>query len=426
MAKTQDSVTTVQETDEPQESKKGRFSRGRRKKADGHSATEWVDTLHAAEDAQDAEPTTGSPFAAGDDPVEGLPEEPEASPEVDAAAFDKAPPAGLEAPHAAMSEEEALEYERSWKRRHHEGLDDIHHFVDNVIGTSLDPARRRRLGGREVGIADTREVSRSKQTQVRVEGLDEEFLIAFTFPEDEFRGAHVVYETEGGYVLDVRRAIGGDDNQITSQYYTVSRMGEVSHVIDKMRERDHAMRNVEMKRMEREHGSASSTATETTTTETTTTRSYSSSYGDSLPDAEAEALPESFGQPELGDGADAAPEAAALPPLAEEAPAAPEAHEAPQVEVGAAAPALDPGADTADADAGPEGAPAKKRFSLRRKRSDDAGNADEADEADAPAAEAADAETDAGATEPSSRDDTEGKKRGIFRFKKGGAEEEEA
>lgn len=186
-----------------------RFLR-RKETAGGRSDTEWVDTLVAQREPE-PEPEEESPFQAG---AEAEPEEPPELPP---------PPATDE-----------FVTERQWRRRQHDEMDQIHSFIDRIIGTEHDPVvRHRKLSG--LGVARRAGPTRRDLANVSVEGLEQELMIAFTFPREELRSAKVVYETEGGYVIEVLRAVGGDERNQQRQYYTVSRMGSVAHTLDKLR-----------------------------------------------------------------------------------------------------------------------------------------------------------------------------------------------
>ncbi|MBW3584073.1 MAG: hypothetical protein KY455_13360 [Euryarchaeota archaeon] len=184
---------------------KGRGLFGRRSETEEpeqiRSETEWVDTLYSYEG--DDEEDVGAPFEG--ESLAGLPEEPG---------------------------------ERTgWKRRTHDSIDEIESYIDNVLGTPHDPFHRlTRPSAREYGLGETRKGSELHRT--RVEGLDQEILIAFPFPADEFEGARVIYETEGGYVLEVKRATGGDKRKVETHHFTISKVGAVAHVLDKLRHLD--------------------------------------------------------------------------------------------------------------------------------------------------------------------------------------------
>lgn len=206
-----------------------RFIR-RRPAKEKRSETEWVDTLKAApepEPVEEDEPE--SPFMAGESFTQ---EEPEPEPEPEPAPL----PELDEAPEPEPAPQEQFQVERRWRRRHQDEMDEIHNYIDRVIGTDLDPLERhKRLA--DLGPRRHSSVRREFAT-VDVEGLDEELMIAFTFPKEELRSARMVYETEGGYVIEVTRAIGGDDETIERQHYTVSRVGSVAHALDKLRARE--------------------------------------------------------------------------------------------------------------------------------------------------------------------------------------------
>jgi hypothetical protein len=211
----QEGVT--QEPDAVESGDKGLFRFMRRRPAkEKRSQTEWVDTLRAQPDPEEEPPLEDqSPFMAGEPEAEPMQAEPEAEPE-------PAP--------------ENYRVERQWRRRHKDEMDEIHNYIDRVIGTDRDPLlRHKRLA--EIGI--NRHTGKKRDlASVDVEGLDEELMIAFTFPKEELRGARMVYETEGGYVIEVTRAVGGDDEATERQYYTVSRVGSVAHVLDKLRAKE--------------------------------------------------------------------------------------------------------------------------------------------------------------------------------------------
>ncbi len=200
-----------------------RFIR-RRPAKEKRSETEWVDTLRAQPEPEpEPEEEPESPFMAGEGLAEQEPEpEPAPLPEVE------------EEPEPAPQEQ--YQVERRWRRRHQDEMDEIHNYIDRVIGTDLDPLERHKrladLGPRR------HHGPRRDIASVNVEGLDEELMIAFTFPKEELRSARMVYETEGGYVIEVTRAIGGDEAQVERQHYTVSRVGSVAHALDKLRARE--------------------------------------------------------------------------------------------------------------------------------------------------------------------------------------------
>lgn len=194
-----------------------RFMR-RRPAKEKRSETEWVDTLRARPEPA-AEEETESPFMAGEAPA---PPEPEPAPEPE--------------PEPEPQRHEEYRIERRWRRRHQDEMDEIHAYIDRVIGTDRDPmVRHRKLA--DIGARRHPPKSRSIGS-IEVEGLEEELMIAFTFPQEELRSARVVYETEGGYVIEVTRAVGGDDDRLERQHYTVSRVGSVAHALDTLRGRE--------------------------------------------------------------------------------------------------------------------------------------------------------------------------------------------
>ena len=273
MAEAQEPVSAVAE-EEDKKSRRRLFGRRKEEPTEIRSETEWVDTLRAAEGDEEP-PLAGSPFATEDvdDEPSGLPEAPaftgtptyratggdEHLPEEAAEVGDEvvirerslyrpeklALENRVRSAHQHRGESDAF-YEKSWTRRTGESMEDIHNYIDNVIGTEIDPSRRRERRAR----AGYRPTTGDEGTaSVHVEGLEQDIMLAFSFPREEFRGARVVYETEGGYVVEVTRAVGNDDDRRETQYYTVSRVGEVGHVLDKMRAR-------EAERLARERGVA--------------------------------------------------------------------------------------------------------------------------------------------------------------------------
>lgn len=262
MVDAHESVTEVDDDNGngKEKGRRRRFGRGRKDDPkEVRSETEWVDTLVAHAEGEEA-PVSGSPFAAGEEETEtpDVPELPEAEEptgevgaELPADVHDVDDEYLIREKQLPRPEKLALEnqvreghphkgerdafYEKSWTRRQADSHDEIRNYIDNVLGTDLDRQRRERRGRASVG---ARRAAGQGAAPVHVEGLEGDILIAFTFPKEEFRSARVVYETEGGYVVEVTRAVGNDEARLETQYYTVSRVGEVGHVLDKMRARE--------------------------------------------------------------------------------------------------------------------------------------------------------------------------------------------
>lgn len=198
-------------------SRKSRFGRSAQEEDDRvRRADEWVDTVdvHAAAASPDEVPADRSPF--------------------DTTGLDETSPEPYGSGHGfnGLADDEPVEV-RGWTRRSDNPIEEIEYYIDTVLGTQHDPRlRRRALQASELGLET--EAHRGF-IPTKVKGLPNDVPMALPFPHNELRGARLVYETQGGYVIELERVVDGDAQNIDRQFYTVSRIGRVEQVLDRMR-----------------------------------------------------------------------------------------------------------------------------------------------------------------------------------------------